>query len=315
MSSYPTGGVGQYHGDNQQHETFHDPPQFDPYNTHRPQDSYDHNAFQEPYQDEPSYPVPQTQSVKPLGQTTKEDDSPSPDEFNPTPREPSTRNLRAWRYQQGRPLWVRGSRPRCICRFFFCTVFITLFLLIAIVLSLALWIQPPNVIIGDCLKSPVVAQGVTSLNDGIQVNLGLPVEVDNPNYFSARITHVNADIFYPINNTRIGNGKLTNVNLPSRATTKFTFPFTLDYTESIDPNRLIIDDLANKCGAKQQDLTVNYKLTVGVKVFFITVSPTISNPISFVCPISASTLQVSFPMSSAICFVRSLRTFFLTRVY
>lgn len=231
--------------------------------------------------------------MKPLGQSTKEDDSPSPDEFNPPAREVGgARNLRAWRYQQGRPLWARGSRPRCICRFFFCTVFITLFLIIGIVLSLALWIQPPNIIIGgNGSSSPVVAQGVTSLSNGIQVNLGLPVEVHNPNYFSARLTHVNADVFYPINNTRIGNGKLTNVNLPSRATTTFTFPFALDYTESIDPNRLIIEDLAVKCGTNRQDLTVNYKLTVGVKIFFITVSPTISNPISFVCPISASTLQ------------------------
>jgi hypothetical protein len=110
-------------------------------------------------------------------------------------------------------------------------------------------------------------------------------------------------IFYPINNTLIGNGKLANVKLPSRATTKFTFPFSLDYTESIDPNRLILADLASKCGSNQQDLTVNYKLTVGVKVFFITVSPTISNPISFPCPISASTLEVSLPMNSAVCFL------------
>ena len=70
----------------------------------------------------------------------------------------SPRSLRAWRYQQGRRLWtqvrtscelrfidadihgnvLQGSRPRCLCRFFCCTVFITLFLVAAIVLALAL---------------------------------------------------------------------------------------------------------------------------------------------------------------------------------
>ena len=130
MSSYPTGGIGQYRGNNQQDEPFHEPPQFDPYKTHAPPDCYGQNAFQVPYQDEPSYPGPQAQSMKPLGRTTKEDDSPSPDEFNPTSQEDacvhrlpahfvnsdmsqfsnrSPRNLRAWRYEQGRPLWARVS--------------------------------------------------------------------------------------------------------------------------------------------------------------------------------------------------------------
>jgi hypothetical protein len=132
-SSYPTGAVGQHYDESQkQHETFHDPPVFDPYNTHHAQQpSYDLTAYREPYRDEPSYPVPQLQPVNPLGHI-KEDSSPSPDEFNPTPRNVpyvhrlpqtsytlacshtvfgyrSSRNVRAWRYQQGRPLWARVS--------------------------------------------------------------------------------------------------------------------------------------------------------------------------------------------------------------
>jgi hypothetical protein len=63
-------------------------------------------------------------------------------------------------------LTIQGSRPRCFCRFFFCTVLITLFLIIGVILSLALvrrhgrasqshaethfqWIRPPNIIIGS----------------------------------------------------------------------------------------------------------------------------------------------------------------------
>jgi hypothetical protein len=109
-------------------------------------------------------------------------------------------------------------------------------------------------------------------------------------------------IIYPINNTLIGNGTLKNVDLPSHTTTTFTFPFSLHYTEAIDPNRAILEDLIAKCGGSQKDLTITYKLTVGVKVFFITVSPTISNPISFPCPIPESTLQVSSLMNLATSF-------------
>jgi hypothetical protein len=114
-----------------------------------------------------------------------------------------------------------------------------------------------------------------------------------------------AQIIYPINNTLIGNGKLDNVNLASHTTTKFTFPFSLVYTETIDPSHAILNDLASKCGTQQKDLTISYKLTVGVKVFFITVSPTISNPISFVCPISQSNLQVSLFMPIFACSFRT----------
>jgi hypothetical protein len=130
MSSYPTGAVGQHYDENQQHETFHAPPEFDPYNSHRTQPSHDMTVYREPYRDEPSYPLPQAESVNPLGHT-KEDSSPSPVEFDPTPRNVpyvhrlptdsirsgmltifgyrNTRNFRAWRYQQGRPLWTRVS--------------------------------------------------------------------------------------------------------------------------------------------------------------------------------------------------------------
>jgi hypothetical protein len=202
MTSYP---VAQYGGENQQHETYNEPPPFNPYSLHRPQESYDQNHYSQPYTDEPSNPLPQAQPVQSLAPVNKEASAFSPDEFAPPSRKDpcvasactlasltifcdrSARNLRAWRYEQGRPLWTRvsihwlsvvtedddmdssafqGSRPGCFCRFFFCTFFITLFLIVGIVLSLALvrrygrasrlhtdpdfqWIRPPDIIVGS----------------------------------------------------------------------------------------------------------------------------------------------------------------------
>jgi len=296
-SSYPpVGGPGLYYGTDPQQGAYHDPPQFDPYTTQfAPHDPYD-QEYREPYTDEPSYSLPQGQSMEPLGPSTKEEDvSYYADESSAIPRKPrSARNLRAWRYQQGRRLWTQGSRPRCICRFFFCTILITLFLIAGIILCLALWIQPPNIVIGSENNndtSPVIAQGINLLSNGFQVNLGLPIEVINPNYFTVKLKRVDADIFYPINNTRVGNGAVFNIDLQSHARTSFTFPFALVYTESVDPNHTILADIATKCLASpQEDLTVNYRITVTVGVFFVTVSPTISNPITFACPLSADTI-------------------------
>jgi len=114
----------------------------------------------------------------------------------------------------------------------------------------------------------------------------------NPNYIGVKLVHVNAEIFYPINNTVIGNGSIFNVNLPAHANTNFTFPFALDYSRSKDPNSAIIIDIASKCLASPQgNLKITYKITVAVRVFFITISPTISNPMTFACPVSATELE------------------------
>jgi len=296
-SSYPTGGPSNYYGNNPQDETYQDPPQF--YNPHAPHETYDQSGYREPdlYLDEPSYTLPQGHSAEPLESNTKEEPDYVAEEFTPTPRNPvnprSPRSLRAWRYQQGRRLWTQGSRPRCLCRFVCCTVLITIFLIASILLALALWIRPPNIVIGgNNGTSPAVAQGVNVLSDGFQVNMDIPIEVINPNFFSVKLTHVDAQLFYRINNTLIGNGTIHNVNLPSGSTTNFTFPFALVYTESIDPNSAIITDIASKClGSPPSDLTINYKITVGVRVLMVTIAPTISNSLSFACPIDPTTLQ------------------------
>jgi LEA14-like dessication related protein len=122
--------------------------------------------------------------------------------------------------------------------------------------------------------------------------MDIPIEVVNPNYFSVKLTHVDAQLFYRINNTLIGNGTIHNVVLPSSSTTNFTFPFALVYTKSIDPTSTIITDIASKClSSPPSDLTINYKITVGVRVFMVTISPTISNSLSFACPIDSASLQ------------------------
>jgi hypothetical protein len=159
--------------------------------------------------------------------------------------------------------------------------------------------------------------------------------VNNPNYFGVSISKINADvcfcsnlflvnifayvptqIFYPINNTKLGNGNESNINFPAHSQTNFTFPIDITYQTSLDPSNKILVDIATKCGfigggAKSQ-ITVNYKITVGlgsytsdsqlltgqyaqigIRIFCITISPDISNSLSFDCPISQGDISVS----------------------
>jgi len=124
--------------------------------------------------------------------------------------------------------------------------------------------------------------------------MGVNISVDNPNYFAVNFKKITAEIYYPINNTAIGNGTANNIVISSNAETNFTFPFSIDYLISLDPKGLILADLAEKCGilgTTKTNLSVNYKITLGLQILFVTVSPSISNSFSFACPLSSSDLK------------------------
>ena len=120
-------------------------------------------------------------------------------------------------------------------------------------------------------------------------------------------------IFYPINNTVIGGGSLHNLKIQDHKQTNFTLPFSLDYTETIDPGFAIIDDIADKCGFTgnaRRNINVNYELHVSphtvprrevilihhgqlsFKILFIPIKPTIRNSASFSCPVTANDIAV-----------------------
>ncbi|KAF8892494.1 hypothetical protein BD779DRAFT_1670187 [Infundibulicybe gibba] len=201
--------------------------------------------------------------------------------------------MRDYRYEFRGPLWTKGGRGRCVGRFCCCTLLIAAFLFVSIILALALWIRPPSVTISDV--SPIEQNGSTIQlkEQGLTINLGVNISVKNPNYFSVDFTKIKAEIFYPINNTLVGGGSQSNIVFKSNAQTNITFPFTIDYDRTLDPNNQIIIDLAQKCGitGNKSNLTVQYKITLGIRILIVTISPVISNSFTFMCPINPSDLQ------------------------
>ena len=72
-----------------------------------------------------------------------------------------------------------------------------------------------------------------------------------------------AQVFYPLNNTHFGGGTLKDLEIKSNKLTEFNFPFTLNYTDSIDPNGDILSDITTKCITnKANNLQVQYKIAV-----------------------------------------------------
>jgi hypothetical protein len=109
-----------------------------------------------------------------------------------------------------------------------------------------------------------------------------------------------AQITYPINNTAFGGGSASDVVFAAGAAREFDFPFAIKYKPADDPSRHILIDLAGKCGifppGPRKNISVQYRIALAVKVFFVTVHPVISNSFSFQCPDIGNSLEVRAPL-------------------
>lgn len=206
------------------------------------------------------------------------------------PRQQKTaRALR--QYRTDGHLWKKGGRGGCIGRFLGCGVLMFLLIVPCIFLTFALFIRPPNITIGAVNPS---ANDITRSPAGLNISMGVNISVSNPNYFGVSFSQISADIIYPINNTDIGGGISRNIDFSPRSQNNFTFPFYIDYQAANDPGGKIILDLATKCGVLgtgKSNIVVNYRLTLGLKILFFTISPVIANQFSFACPLKQSDLQ------------------------
>jgi len=268
---------------------------YNPYDNAQPHQSYDQGGYHDAagygagYRDDPGAGnIPANKERE----RSVFEDSPVVDRG----LEPKTaKAMRRWRYEHQGNLWKRGGKGRCFGRFFCCSIMIFVFLLLSIVMSLALWIKPPNVIISDV--SPPTDGSAVQITDGpgVTINLGVNISVANPNYFSVKFSEIKADVFYPVNNTHIGGGSVKDIDIKSNQETNFTLPFQLNYTIASDPNLAVLQDLAGHCGfvpgQAESQIAVNYKISLAFHVLFIPIKPTISNTIRFACPFTPEQIE------------------------
>ncbi|KAF9013996.1 hypothetical protein BDQ17DRAFT_1396083 [Cyathus striatus] len=318
---YTTTGAGSRYDPHQQAYPSYTTPEYNPYEYNQNAGGVGYNNA--PYSDEPrhyndydseydntqattNYPPRREPSQKTY--LTKEKPVGVDEGFDPAgfafPREKfvnlqsrTVSALKAYRYDHRGNLWTRGGRGRCIGRFCCCTLMTAILLIVCIVLTLALWVRPPGIEIGNIQPTSQNGSPFTVESDGLTINLGVNISIDNPNYFAVSFKQIKAEIFYPTsdgNDTAIGGGNLTDVVFHSHSEQNITFPFSIDYKTSLDPQSLILVDIGTKCGvigSSKSDITVNYKITLGLKILFVTISPTVQNTVSFACPIDDSEIQ------------------------
>lgn len=201
----------------------------------------------------------------------------------------STGILRMWR-KENRASWVKGGGFRTFFRLFSCCFLTFIFLLISVILTILLWVRPPNIDLSSISIPSSNAVSVTS--SGLTFDVNLQIVVDNPNWFSANFQKITAVARYPGNNTNdFGGGDVENIKFKGNARTTFAFPFKLQYSSALDPNHVILTDLISKCSTSPpSDITIDYTLTLALKIIAVTIKPSISSSATFQCPIDASDL-------------------------
>lgn len=184
------------------------------------------------------------------------------------------------------PMWMRW-----IC----CFILLIIIILAIIVGILAGTFRMPQVEMNGVTSDPnglPEFQAGTSLLS-FSINLGLKIGIDNPNVESFTLSSVKADVYYPNIQEAIGSGQVNNVYVDRFAITNFTFPLKISYRPSLDPNFVMLHDLADKC-KQQQDLALTANISPTVKFAGISITlPTIHQNVNFACPIpSGWTLPV-----------------------
>ncbi|KAH9854178.1 hypothetical protein C2E23DRAFT_884278 [Lenzites betulinus] len=203
--------------------------------------------------------------------------------------EKTSASVRAWRYEHQGKMWTKGSRARCFGRFFCCTLMIFIFLVISIILSLALWLRPPNIIVGT--PTPDLSTfNIDTTTESISLGMPVNVSINNPNYFPVDISYLDATVFYPINNTQIGSGHEGKIVLKQHQQTNFTFPVTVAYNATSDPSGAVLLDLAKRCGldgSAGSDVSLTVAVKVAIKILDIPITHTITDQVSFSCPLQS----------------------------
>ncbi|KAJ1993275.1 hypothetical protein H4R33_000733 [Dimargaris cristalligena] len=184
-------------------------------------------------------------------------------------------------------------RRRCCCLSCCgCCILITVITLLVVAAALLIFFLVAR-------KPEIKLLGVEAPSDGLPrfaqadggfvMNMNLLFNVNNPNYIGADLESIDGVGYWPtLPDIPFGNGTLKDLRIPSRSNTTFLFPVTVRYDTTKDPQLIIPQELAQKCGftGKKEQLKINYSVTVKVRVLaVVTVTPSFDDSASFDCPV------------------------------
>ncbi|KAL8292947.1 hypothetical protein RQP46_000641 [Phenoliferia psychrophenolica] len=183
---------------------------------------------------------------------------------------PKKEGLRMWRADEHAGALTRGGRGRACGRICCCSIILVLIILVSIIASFLH-------VTFNGVEAPANGSEVTVQSNGFLLNFQLNIGVVNPNFFGVNFDEIKATGAYSTAPTQnLGGGTLNNVDIKKNSNTTIHFPFTINYTLSDDPTLSIAKDIVGKCGllgGTKADLTIDYTVTLKLKVVAVSISP------------------------------------------
>ncbi|KZO97820.1 hypothetical protein CALVIDRAFT_497006 [Calocera viscosa TUFC12733] len=280
---YPTASGQQNYPDEQEHNPYEQQPRYPTYDA-------------QPYTDNPGGVAPYADYGRGYVDSEEREKRFNDARVSMGPPPKDTGMLRIWRRDGRGKQWTKGGGLRSCCRFFCCFLMTLIFIVLAVIFSLAVFIRPPDITFNG-IVTPSNGQILTSNSpDSFVANLDLSIGVRNPNFFDVDFNSISAKIFYPGFTPQLGNGTVTGVDFKSGTATTFLFPITLNYSTTADPSLGIITSIGQSCGiggGTQSNINVNFSISLALKILASQLSFTFSSTLGFACPFTQQEIDVS----------------------
>lgn len=223
------------------------------------------------------------------------------------------------------------TERNCCCRWLCCACCLPVWarcIVWFIIIGIIICIIVIGALLGTFKMPTVNLAGVTEFPGGnasqitydgsvFKLNIGLIVNVNNPNVLPIHLSDMNATVKGPSlvsydhhvwlivtffrfqatiptsdgTSAYLGDGYLAQQTVPTQSSYNFTFPFSIEYDPSSTSSQTMLNTLVENCGLTGQnatDITVSYTIHLAARVLFVTIHPTISNTATFACPLTVS---------------------------
>ncbi|KAI8140255.1 hypothetical protein BJV82DRAFT_223258 [Fennellomyces sp. T-0311] len=124
-------------------------------------------------------------------------------------------------------------------------------------------------------------------------NLGLVVNIDNPNVLPIYLSDMQATATIPTDDgdsAHLGHGYLDKHKVPENSPDyNFTYPFSIEYDTFSSESQLMLNTLMEKCGllgSEPEDITVNYNINLYARVLFVKLNLDLGGSATFGCPLT-----------------------------
>ncbi|KAI9254437.1 hypothetical protein BDA99DRAFT_518403 [Phascolomyces articulosus] len=199
--------------------------------------------------------------------------------------------------------WTERNRCcRCLCcscclpiwaRYILWFIIIAIIICVVVIGGLAGSFKMPTVNVLDVTAYPGDnTSQITFDGQKFMFNLGLIVNVDNPNVLPIFLSDMNAKANIPVEDgtsAYLGHGYLDKEKIPTNSNYNFTYPFSIEYDTQSTQSQVMLNTLMTKCGlmgGEAQDITVDYSINVNARVLFVKLNLDLGGSATFGCPLT-----------------------------